>query len=415
MTARAMIASALVLAPFASGVAQQPDAPSLPEGAVGRNPHGADAGRTVAEDPNLDARIAGMPEGTKPVILTLEQAYTLALIRARSARVAPSADRTAILRPEVLAAEAARVGAGDFARFRAEFLKPGGGGFLDPATPYLEVLRLRFSVEMAGRDVRGHDAMLNLIRAQSRNGARSSISQLQLDRIDGEACVAREGLKEREREYRDALDDFRSELGLSPGSRVLPDRSAIDGFRRVFDDVEGWLRGLDSELAELGAILDRLPVPTDLVIGAISAREVALSHDSQLDALLTAATQRSPDDPSALATRRRVRQLVRAIQAYEHEKNELRLAIRNKKASLDELLRPIGPEDGGPTGSRMAATPQTRTGMAPIRTAEAKLVTTWVTIQTQRMALYPSLGTLPYEDWEGFLGSFATTSPPAKE
>lgn len=406
MTARAMIASALLLAPFASGVAQQPDAPSLPGGAA--------AGRTVAEDPNLDARIAGMPEGTKLVVLTLEQAYTLALIRARSARVAPSADRTAILRPEVLAAEVAKAGVGDFARYREEFLKPGGGGFLDPAASYLDVLRLRFSVEMAGRDVQGHDAILNLIRAQSRNGA-TGISQLQIDRTDGEARVAREGLKEREREYRDALDGFRSGLGLSPGSRVVPDRSAIDGFRRVFDDVEGWLRGLDSELAELGAILDRLPVPTDLVIGGISAREVALTHESQLDALLTAATQKSPDDPAALTTRRRVRQLVRAIQAYEHEKNELRLAIRNKKYSLDQLLRPIGPEDGGTPGSRMAATPPMRPDMVPIRTAEAKIVSTWVTIQTQRMALYPSLGVLPYEDWKGFLGSFATTSPPAKE
>jgi hypothetical protein len=66
------------------------------------------------------AELAGLPPGARAEVLTLERAYTLALVKAR----APKWPLAETLDPKALDEQAERLGVADFARFRDEFLRP---------------------------------------------------------------------------------------------------------------------------------------------------------------------------------------------------------------------------------------------------------------------------------------------------
>ena len=92
--------------------------------------------------PKLDSAVlGGMAEGTKLSELTLEQAYKLTLIRARTPGAKLALGPVGLLDPKELDEQADRSGAGDFDRFRREFFS---SGFRDPAhfsSPFSSTVR----------------------------------------------------------------------------------------------------------------------------------------------------------------------------------------------------------------------------------------------------------------------------------
>jgi hypothetical protein len=73
--------------------------------------------------PKLDsAELVGMAAETKPPMLSLEQAYSLTLIRARNPGATFAVAPGGIFDAKALDEQAKRSGAGDFDRFRREFL-----------------------------------------------------------------------------------------------------------------------------------------------------------------------------------------------------------------------------------------------------------------------------------------------------
>ncbi|MDB5350711.1 MAG: hypothetical protein JWN86_1958 [Planctomycetota bacterium] len=356
-------------------------------------------------------RIAGWPAGTKPITIGLEEVYGIALIRSRSPKPTSPADRLAVLGSKNWAAEIAKAGVSDFARFRAEYLaarEPDPAGkFLDPAPAYLDVLRRLQSAEVASRKLTGYEGLYDLYRQTAKSS--SGIAPIHVEQFAGNVRAARAAMLDREREFRDSLDAFHVSLGLPPGTKLLPGPSLHDGFRRVFEELGEWRAKDDHDFQEIGAIVGRLPVPPDFVAGGISAREVAITNEGRLDDLLTAAARSVADDRAAMLVRSRVRRLVRAIQAYEEEKASLSLEIRLEADLLDQIIAPpAAGVDLTRQGDGLKSSQQLLAARGAVLSAQDRLVSAWTEVQTQRLAAYPSMGILPFDDWKSFLASFET-------
>jgi hypothetical protein len=74
------------------------------------------------------AELAGLAAGSKPAALTLEQAYSLALIRTHNPSGTLAAFRSDQLDPVALDQEARRAGALDFDQPFEQIINPPGGG-----------------------------------------------------------------------------------------------------------------------------------------------------------------------------------------------------------------------------------------------------------------------------------------------
>ena len=104
--------------------------------------------------------------------------------------------------------------------------------------------------------------------------------------------------------YRDALDELKVALGLSPHAVVIPDRRSIAAFRQVFDMVDDWQRRPDRSLAELPRIVERLPALGDVVVNGrrLDLRVIEQDPMPMESVLVTPPARRSRIGPTRART-----------------------------------------------------------------------------------------------------------------
>jgi hypothetical protein len=393
---------------------RQPEAPQAPR--VERMDRAATPGRDLILVPYVppasDRAIAGLPEQAPAEVLTWDRAYMLAIVRARAGGAATAE----VLDPQALAEQARRHGAADFARFRKEFLAgraEAGGAFHDPSGAYLAILRRLQVID----DARRHIAELeNLSRFVQEivQGEGAGLSQLDADLL-AEAMVQGRGRMSREvAGFRDALDEWRVALGLSPHAAVIPDRQPIAAFRDVFTAVERWSMKPDRNLAELPRIVGRLPALGDVIIGGQPILHAIEQAPNRMEELLTEAARlaiknragtdkpRAPEDGDIaleLRVRRRIRQLLDMRRGYEDAKRGCERAVRLRDQAFERLFYPSNREA---VSSRTPAIRGLIDDLGRLRDAEDRLAALWTSFRAERLALYRDLGALPYDDWDAF-------------
>jgi hypothetical protein len=388
--------------------AQQPPPPSTP-------PPGGTVTQisqliTLSPPGKLDtAEVAGLPEGASPEVLTWPRVYALALARDRGVR----ADLARSFDPKALDEQAGRLAVADFARFRKEFEASAGAPgrpFRDPAGTTLALLARLQAVESARWNLTTHEGtfrvLLELVKGES-----SNLGQLDLDEIASSVASARLALTDKTRLYRDLLDRWRVELGLSPEAPIVPNRDSLAAFQTVFDQAARWSIDPNRKLEDLPALVGQLPSVGDVMLGGRASLASLDKEPRQLERVLSTvartarANQRQgrPGDPVALVARRRVRLLVDTRKAYETERSRFVLLIRLKSQVLEDLVSPpTNPEVTAPRAYRAMKTVLSYANR--LTACQDRLVSLWTTFQRERLALYQDLGALPFVNWDAFYG-----------
>jgi hypothetical protein len=369
--------------------------------------------------PKLEsAELAGMAAGTKPAVLTLEQAYSLTLIRARIPAARPPIGPVDTFDPKALDEQARRSGAGDYVRFRREFLT---SGFRDPAPGFLTALRHLQAVDSTRQQVAFAESMARLYQ-ELIQGEAAGLSRLQVDQCVDYVQRSRQELADALTGYRSAVDELKVSLGLPPGTPVVLDRRILDPFTTAFIAIDAWQRDSKRQLTQLAVMHDRLPRLEDLKIGGRSLLEViqgTLSEEPFLLNCIAAARTHRPilgddhfasDDRNALELRIRlsIRDLIRVHKNYELERRRLELALREVDQRFEQIVTPSAGGTHALAQSANAAVQTTGVIEAQTRLHRGRMrfVAMWLQFKERGLALYRELGTMPYDDWEAFHRSF---------
>ncbi len=183
--------------------------------------------------------------------------------------------RAVTLEPLTLAERTLLYEIRSFTRFRQQFFvsvltsnQPldGGGAPGDPNIGYLQLMSLYQQTENFRRQVAAFERALEIYQEYAKGGASSGISQLQVDQVDQQLQSARGSLINQEFQYRNALDQYKQQLGLPPDLPIIPDRSLIDGFRNVFKSIDAWQARADHDPLELPGLVNALPRFENLVL-----------------------------------------------------------------------------------------------------------------------------------------------------
>jgi hypothetical protein len=369
--------------------------------------------------PKLDsADLAGMAAGAKPAVLTLEQAYSLTLIRVHSPAALRAAAPADIFDPKALDEQARRSGAGDYDRFRREFLT---SGFRDPAPGFLAALRHLQAVDSTREQVAFVESMLRLYQ-ELIQGEASGLSRLQVDQVDDYLLRSRGELADALTGYRSAVDELKVSLGLPPSTPVVPDQRILGPFTTAFVAMAAWQRDPNRNLNQLTAVHDLLPRLEDVKIGGRYLHEViqgTLAEEPFLLSCIEAArTHRAilrddhsaSDDRNALEfrIRRSIRDLIRIHKNYELERRRLELALREVGQRFEQIFSP--PAGGTQALAQSANAAVQTTGVIGAQTrlhqGRMRFVALWFEFKERQLALYRELGTIPYDNWEAFHRSF---------
>jgi hypothetical protein len=154
--------------------------PVAPEQVPARNP---------GDESDLfdDVVAAGLPKGSHPHVLSLEQAYALALIRSRAPRPGPNGDLTAILNPTRFTQLSRQFDTANFARFRQDFLATqdrsgrSANAFRDPSGAFLSLTSRLMKVQLSLRMAESMERHVKLY--ESSIGGGSGVSPAQVDRL----------------------------------------------------------------------------------------------------------------------------------------------------------------------------------------------------------------------------------------
>lgn len=369
--------------------------------------------------PTLDTELVGLHVQATFEILTWDRAYALALVRARSG----AATAAETLDPQALAEQARQHGVADFARFRKEFLAgraEAGGAFHDPGGAYLAVLRRLRTIEDARRHV-ATLANLSKFMREMIQGSGAGLSQLDIELVAEAEGRGRQRIFREIAGFRDAIDELKAELGLSPHAAVVPDRGRLVGFTTVLDAVEAWSRRPDRSFAELPRIVGRLPAPGDAVVegrailGAIEEAPIRMEHILRESSRLAIRNRAGADQAKGegevaleLRIRRRIRHLLETRRAYEDQKRSYVRAIIVKDQSFERLFSPTSESNA------TSRTPVVRgliDDLERVRDSEDRLIALWTSFRSERLALYRDLGALPYDNWGAFYADL--TAEPA--
>ncbi len=377
----------------------------------------------VARD---DAELAGLAAGSRPVILTWERAYALALVVNRARQPGQGGNLAASLDLGDLTERALRYGVADFARFREDFLASDTGTgkaeakFRDPSENMFELLRRLGSVENMQRNVVAHEQLIRYIRERIQ-GESSGLSQLDLDRVDAALQRARRSLSDEILHYRDKLDEFKVELGLSPQAPIAPDRGTLAAFHNVFAVIEDWSRDPRRNLTDLPRIIARLPGLKDVVIDGPPIFAMLDKNPDRLEDVLDTGSGVAVKNrrdlakapaldprgiPLELRVRRRLRHLIETRLAYLQQMRNFVLAIRSSDQAFERL---VAPPTGGPFLPRTPMLKEVLDQEAQILCIRNDLVALWTSFQVERLALYRDLGTLPCDDWKSFYEQLSVT------
>lgn len=287
--------------------------------------------------------------------------------------------------------------------FRRDFLE--NPRFRDPSAALLDLGRRLQGIENAG--VYGAviekqvAALKELLQGESSGSA-------EVDRLDAALARARGALSGRVRAYRDGLDAFKVEIGLSPHAPVTIDRGWLGAFVATFDDIRRWCLSPDRSLDALSQRVDGLPPIGDVTVDGRPLLDGVERDPDALDRALTTAARvaaanrrdRGADDGLELRVRRRVRLLAAAREDYSREKQRYLSLLRGKNAAVERLLAP-------PAAGRAPVVSLRGLAGEGVTESEDRLVGLWTAFRAERLGLYRDLGTLPFEDWASFLDQFA--------
>jgi hypothetical protein len=394
---------------------REPAAPT-PGAGVGQPPQEPEGSLVPAAPPIDYAALAGLASGTAAPVLTLERAYTLALVKAR----APRPSLAATLDVKALDDQAAALGVADFARFRDEFLGPaappagrpeGQAAFRDPSGPLLGALADLMAAENAGR----YPAAFAPLRGVATDLLKGDLPGLgaMFYRLDNEIEQARRIRADARRDYRDRLDALKVELGLSPHAPVVADAASLAPFRDVFVALDRWAANPSRDPRQVPAIVNRLAPLEGAVLDFAPDRPtlVAVAADTaRLEPVLQAAESlavanrggHDPDGTIALRVRRLVRHLVEEHAAYESAKRALVALVLLKDEEYEIVMNPPAGSAGVTVSGRKLAVAN-----AAMNDCESRLVSRWAAFHTDRIALARELWRMPASDWESFYASFS--------
>jgi hypothetical protein len=163
----------------------------------------------------------------------------------------------------------------NFARFRQQFIPyiigvqqqvDNEGIVTDPNVGYLFVVQQLQDIE---NDRFTLDAYRNFFeKFRNSIGGGSGISQLQVDQVEQSLQGQVNTLITDTVQYRNALDQYKYQIGLPPDVPMILDRSPIDPIRKVFFEIDAWSRkeDKDRENADLDVFVAKLPRLEDVVI-----------------------------------------------------------------------------------------------------------------------------------------------------
>ena len=108
----------------------------------------------------------------------------------------------------------------------------------------------------------------------------------------------------------------------------------------------------------------------------------------------------STEDTIKVAIRNDMRNMHSNYLQYEILKRSFILLIRQKDQAFEQIIAP----PAGTTASTQGAvqTNNLTSAQSQLLSTENSLITAWYQFQTQRLALYRDLGTMPYDEWEAF-------------
>jgi hypothetical protein len=376
-------------------------------------------GLLVPEPKPVDeAELAGRPRGTRVEVLTPMRAYVLALIRGRN----PTGPLAESLDAKILAEEAARPGAADFARFREALFqttKPSAGrtrfdyrglsaAFRDPSAAFFDVLQRRMAVETAARQARALE-VLSAVAKQLAQGEGGRGLEFTPDRLTIELERARRAEAAALRQYRDRLDALKVQLGLSPRAPVVADAARLAPVRELLTAIDRWQADPRRNLDDLPRLVNRhapleggvLDFLDDRPRLASLAADPARLNSVYLAAEKVAIQNHGGHDPQweiVLEVRRRIRQLVEAHSAYESTKRELVTLLRLKDDAFETLVSPPATSPNGQPAISINRRDLIALN-AEVGACEGRLVSLWASFQTTRLALARVLRILPASDW----------------
>jgi hypothetical protein len=184
-----------------------------------------------------------------------------------------------------------------FARIRQEFigyiltqnnpLDQNGNTTFEPNIGYLQVIRLIQIVENSRKTVAAFE-QINKGFIEMAKGGGSGVSQLNVDQVYQQVLNNRQTLLTAVLAYRLALDQFRVQIGLPPDLPMILDRGLVDGFRRVFDEIDLWFMREDRQPEELPAYVAKLPALEEVFLDGRAVVEVGTDSNKLEDVLLAA-------------------------------------------------------------------------------------------------------------------------------
>jgi hypothetical protein len=380
------------------------------------------AGATIDQ-----AELAGMAKGAKPEVLTLEQAYTLAMIRART----PAASRTSgemnDLSAKSLEERAHRAEAGDFERFRKEFVS---GTFRDPTRRFFAVLKHRADLDSARDQLALAENMRRLFEKVFRSEV-SGVSQLQVELIEQSVLVSGQSRAIDMISYRSATDELKVALGLPAATPLVVDERILRPFATAFAAIDGWQRNPNRRLEDLSGLHDRLPRLEEAKISGRTLTEVVQGSLAEAQFLAscvdTARSNRAvlKDDHNGaddrysveLRIRRMVRHLIMTHTNYEIARKRLELAVREVDQRIEQMVAPPLESKLGLSQRSNAAfqTPGVMQAQTQLCHSRAEFVSLWLQFKEQSLAVYRELGYLPYENWDAFYRSFVPVAGRASQ
>jgi hypothetical protein len=369
--------------------------------------------------PKLEpAELAGIAAGSTPAVLTLEQAYSLALLRVHNPAGLAAVRRANLFDPVALDEHARRAGVLEFDLFRGDFLS---SGFRDPAPGFLTALKHRLAIDSARDQVTLTENLRRLFDLLI-HGEASGVSQLQVDQIDYSLLLARQDLDFEMNSYASAVDELKVSLGLPASAPLVLDERILQPFIKAFTSIATWQRNPRRQLGMLGALHNRLPRLDELKIAGRSLPQVALGTIPEADFLQAcveaaakrrailkdAQTEQVQRDALELRIRKLARSLLLTRRNHDVHRKSLELAVREVDQRFEQL---INPPAGGTAALAQAVNAAVHTlGVLQAQTrlyrGRTEVVAHWLQFKEQSLRLYRELGIMPYESWEAFHRSF---------
>ncbi|MDG3003493.1 TolC family protein [Paludisphaera mucosa] len=179
-----------------------------------------------------------------------------------------------------------------FAKFRQEFIvslliggtvQQLGAGFnlagfstagnSDSTIGFIPVVLDAAQLEIDKRNVAYFEQLVNLY-TQLIDGEASGLTQLQVDQARSQLVGARSRLVSDLLNYRNGLDNFKTQLGMPTDTPMTVDLGLYQPFRDVFNRIDDWQRNPKRDLKDLPSIVGKVPELEDVVIDGRSVLNI---------------------------------------------------------------------------------------------------------------------------------------------